>query len=45
MFQINITLPNDLVKRLEDYVDEKNISRNKLVAELLEKELYRKEEE
>ena len=35
MFQINITLPNDLVKRLEDYVDEKNISRNKLVAELL----------
>jgi metal-responsive CopG/Arc/MetJ family transcriptional regulator len=45
MFQINITLPNDLVKRLEDYVDEKNISRNKLVAELLEKELYRKEVE
>jgi metal-responsive CopG/Arc/MetJ family transcriptional regulator len=45
MFQINITLPNDLVKRLEDYVDEKNISRDKLVAELLEKELYRKEVE
>jgi len=45
MFQINITLPNDLVKRLEDYADEKNISRNKLVAELLEKELYRKEVE
>jgi metal-responsive CopG/Arc/MetJ family transcriptional regulator len=45
MFQINITLPNDLVKRLENYVDEKNISRDKLVAELLEKELYRKEVE
>ena len=45
MFDLSVSLPDNLVKKLEKHVDQKDISRDKLIANLLEKELYKKEVE
>jgi len=45
MFDLSVSLPDDLVEKLENHVDQEDISRDKLIANLLEKELYKKEVE
>ena len=45
MFDLSVSLPDDLVERLENHIDQEDISRDELIANLLEKELYKKEVE